>query len=98
MEQAVEWWVVSSYLGDALTGGGMARESFRLSAGAAITTKVQKVPKVPCEGRRSKVRKQSLAQQPEPNTVWAPMAVLLLLVFINLSETHFSVYVSGYVH
>lgn len=39
----------------------MARESFRLSAGAAITTKVQKVLKVPCEGRRSKVRKQSLA-------------------------------------
>lgn len=61
MEQLVGWWVVSSYLGDALTGGCVARESFRLSAGAAITTKVQKVLKVPCEGRRSKVRKQSLA-------------------------------------
>lgn len=60
-------WVVSGYLGYTQRTEG---EGAWLSAGAAMTTKVLKVLKVPCKGRRSKVREESPAPQPLPSTFW----------------------------
>ena len=85
VEQNVAGWAVSGYLGDGQRGlsGGVAGRSFELSAGAVMTTKVQKVPKVfRAKGQRSERSHQHSNLNP------GSPATVLLLVFTNPPETH----------